>query len=388
MWLEMLVVALVALELTGSPFLVSLTFFIRFLPMLFGFGIGVISERVNRKYMLAAGLGLEATVSAVLATLIITETLEYWHLATGSFLVGSVMASEFPVRRTLYADFIDRGSIGRAISLEQISNSLFRMLGPFIGGLLLVTIGAQGGFMLGTVLYFIGMLIALTIKYQRRAPLQSIPSTRTQVVEGVRYISRSQLLVGTLAVTLVLNVFAFPYLSQQPLVARQELGISDILIGVMQSVEGAGAFVGAGLIAIFAKPRHYTNIYMWGSLLFLVGIALFSQSNTYWVTLIILFFAGIGMSGFATMQSAIMIYVSSPSMRGRVLGAVAVFIGLGPFGQLGIGLLANVLDPATAVLITSSIGIIAMVAVFFIYPILRNYRTLERGPADQELESG
>ena len=43
MWLEMLVVALVTLELTNSPFLVSLTFFLRFLPMLFGFGIGVIA---------------------------------------------------------------------------------------------------------------------------------------------------------------------------------------------------------------------------------------------------------------------------------------------------------------------------------------------------------
>ena len=202
------------------------------------------------------------------------------------------------------------------------------------------------------------------------------------MVEGVRSISRSQLLVGTLAVTLVLNVFAFPYMSQQPIVARLELGVSDVLIGVMQSVEGAGAFLGAALIAIFARPRHYTNIYMWGSLLFLVAIVAFSRSNTYWLTLVILFFAGAGMSGFATMQSAIMIYLSSPAMRGRVLGAVAVFIGIGPFGQLSIGLLASILDPATAVLIVASIGIAAMVVVFFVFPIMRNSAALERDSAD------
>ena len=387
MWLEMLVIALLALELTNSPFLVSFTFFVRFIPMLFGLGMGVISERINRKYLLAAGLGLQAAVSAVLAILIITESLEYWHLAAGSFLVGAVMASEFPVRRTLIGEVVNRTSIGRAISLEQTTNSLFRMLGPFIGGLFLVTIGAQGGFLLGVVLYSAGMLISLTMKYRRPTALQQVTGARIQVVEGIRYVSRSQLLVGTLAVTLVLNVFGFPYLSQQPLVGRQELGVSDVLIGVMQSVEGAGAFVGAALIAIFARPRHYTNIYLWGSLLFLVAIVLFSQSNTYWLTLVILFFAGMGMSGFATMQSAIMIYVSSPAMRGRVLGAVAVVIGIGPFGQLGIGLLANILDPATAVLITASVGIAGMVAVFFIYPVLRNFSTLERGPADPESRS-
>ena len=43
MWLEMLVIALLALELTDSPFLVSFTFFLRFIPMLFGYGMGVVS---------------------------------------------------------------------------------------------------------------------------------------------------------------------------------------------------------------------------------------------------------------------------------------------------------------------------------------------------------
>ena len=380
MWLEMLVIALLALELTDSPFLVSFTFFLRFIPMLFGFGMSVIAERINRKYLMTAGLGLQAAVSAALATLIITGSLEYWHLAAGSFLIGAVMASEFPVRRTMIAEVVGRSSIGRAISLEQTTNSLFRILGPFIGGLFLVTTGAQGGFLLGVALYSIGALISLTLKYRRPEVLQEIPSPKTQVVEGVRYISRSQLMIGTLAVTLVLNVFGFPYLSQQPIVGRQELMVSDVLIGVMLSVEGVGAFLGAVLIAIFARPRHYTRIYMWGSLLFLVAIVLFSRSDMYWVTLVVLFFAGVGMSGFATMQSAIMIHASSPAMRGRALGAVAVFIGIGPFGQLGIGLLASALDPATAVLITASLGIAGMVAVFFIYPIMRKSGTLEREP--------
>lgn len=288
------------------------------------------------------------------------------------------MSSEFPVRRTMIAEVVDRNSIGRAISLEQTSNSLFRMLGPFIGGVFLATIGAQGGFLLGTTLYSIGVIISLSLRYQRPvAPRQDL-TARSQVVEGIRYISTSQLLVGTLAVTLVLNVFAFPYMSQQPIVARQQLGASDFLIGVMQSVEGAGAFVGAALIAIFARPRHFTSIYMWGSMLFLVAIVAFSLSSTYWVTLVILFLAGAGMSGFASMQTAIMIYASTPEMRARALGAVAVVIGIGPFGQLGIGLLANVLDPATAVLIVASIGIAGMVAVFFIFPILRRATTLEQ----------
>ena len=378
MWLEMLVVALLALELTDSPFLVSVTFFLRFLPMLFGFGLGVIAERLNRKHLMAIGLAVQAAVSVVMALLSIADSLEYWHLAVGSFFIGAVMASEFPVRRTMISEVVDRRSIGRAISLEQTTNSLFRILGPFLGGVFLATIGAQGGFLLGVGLYGLGVLVTITMKYARPTTTGLIPRPMTQVIEGIQYIRRSQLMIGTLAVTLILNAFGFTYLSQQPVVARQQLMVSDVLIGLMQSVEGTGALVGAAAIAIFARPRHYTHIYMWGTVLFLIAIILFSRSNTYWIALVILFFGGVGMSGFATMQSAIMIYVSSPEMRGRVLGSVAVFIGIGPFGQLGIGLLASVLDPATAVLITASVGLACMVFAFFAYPTMRKSGALEQ----------
>jgi MFS family permease len=382
MWLEMLVVALLALELTDSPFLVSFTFFLRFLPMLFGFGLGVIAERLNRKYLMAGGLAVQATVSAVLAILIISDLLEYWHLALGSFFIGIIMASEFPVRRTMIGEVVNRASVGRAVSLEQTTNSLFRILGPFIGGVFLATIGAQGGFILGVILYSIGAVISLSMKYSRPTSGTQLESPKAQVIEGIRYIRRSQVMVGTLGVTLILNVFGFSYMSQQPVVAKQVLQVSDVLVGVLQSVEGLGAFIGAGLIAVFAKPRHFTRIYMSGSLLFVIAIVLFSRSETYWVTLIILFFGGMGMSAFATMQSAIMIFVSSPEMRGRVLGAVAVFIGIGPFGQLGIGLMASVLDPATAVLITASIGIVFMFIAFVIYPAMNKPESLEAEAAE------
>jgi len=382
MWLEMLVIALLALELTDSPFLVSVTFFLRFLPMLFGFGFGIIAERLNRKYLMIGGLVVQTATSAVLAALIIADKLEYWHLALGSFFIGAVMASEFPVRRTMIGEVVSRINVGRAVSLEQTTNSLFRIIGPFIGGVFLATIGAQGGFLLGVVLYSIGIIIALSMKYQRPTSTEAPAGPKTQIIEGIQYIRKSQVMIGTLGVTLVLNVFGFSYMSQQPVVAKQVLQVSDVLIGLLQSVEGAGAFIGAALIVIFAKPHHYTRIYMWGSLLYLIAIVLFSQSEIYWVTLIILFIGGIGMSGFATMQSAIMIYAVSPHMRGRVLGSVAVFIGLGPLGQLGIGALASILDPATAVLITASIGIICMFIAFVIYPAMSKPDSLERDTAN------
>ena len=371
MWLEILVIPLLTLELTDSPFLVSLVFFLRFVPMLFGFGLGVLSERINRKHLLVSGLIVQAATALTWALLALTGSIEFWHLAVGSFLIGIVMTSDFPVRRTMMGEIVDRSQIGRAMSLEMTSSSFFRILGPFAGGVLLGTVGAYGGFLLAALLYLAGLIIAVSTNYLQPLSTERDTSTKTQMTQGINYIRRHEIIIGTLVVTLVVNAFGFSYMSQQPVVARQVLEVSDVLIGVLQSVEGVGMFLGAALVTIFARPHQYIRIYMGSSLLYLLTITLFSQSNTYWASLLILFLSGIGMSGFAAMQSAIMVYTSSQEMRGRVMGSVTMFIGFGPLGALGIGMLAGFYSIATAVMITACIGIACTLIVFILYPSMR-----------------
>ena len=371
MWLEMLVIPLLTLELTDSPFLVSFVFFLRFVPMLFGFGLGVLSERINRKHLLTSGLIVQAATALTWALLAVTGSIEFWHLAVGSFLIGIVMTSDFPVRRTMMGEIVDRSQVGRAMSLEMTSSSFFRILGPFAGGVLLGTVGAHGGFLLAALLYLVGLIIAVSTNYLQPLSTERYTSPKKQMTQGISYIRRNEIIIGTLVVTLVVNAFGFSYMSQQPVVARQVLEVSDVLIGVLQSVEGVGMFLGAALVTIFARPHQYIRIYMGSSLLYLLTITLFSQSNTYWASLLILFLSGIGMSGFAAMQSAIMVYTSSQEMRGRVMGSVTMFIGFGPLGALGIGMLAGFYTIATAVMITACIGIACTLIVFIVYPSMR-----------------
>ena len=377
MWLDMLVIALLTLDLTDSPFLVSLTFFLRFTPMLFGFGIGVIADRMNRKHLMVFGLVVQIGVSAVLATLVIVDAIEFWHLAVGAFVTGSVLASEFPVRRTMIGEVVDPDRVGRAISLESGTSAGSRILGPIVGGTLFATIGPQGGFMVGVVLYSVGFLVALSMRYQPPQIEAVRAGTFQQIREGVSYIRGSRLMVGVLVVTLLMNMFGFPYVSQQPVVAREDLMVNDVLVGALASIEGLGSFIGAALIVAFARPKHYTRIYLYGSLMFLVAILVFSRSDWYWFSFVTVFFGGFGMASFAAMQSAIMIYAASPAMRARVMGSVAMFIGLGPIGQINIGLLADLIDPRTAILITGGIGLFTVMVAGIMIPNLRSSRAME-----------
>ena len=314
---------------------------------------------------------MQAVIAATMALLLIADVLVYWQLAVATFLSGIVWASEFPVRRTLIGELVHPERLGRAMSLDSATNALSRIIGPFAGGVFMATVGPEGAYVTGVVLFLLAALVATTLRYDRPAATGSGAGVFTDLAEGVRYIRASRLMVGTLVVTLLMNVFAFPYMSQQPIIARETLGVGDVLIGLLNSVEGLGSVLGATLIAMFALPRHYTRIYLYGSLLFLVGILLFSQSSWYWVSFGIVFAGGFGMSAFGTMQSTIMASAASPEMRGRVMGTVAVFIGAGPVGQINVGIMAGLLDPQTAVMITGLMGLTVVLAASLRFPILR-----------------
>lgn len=384
-WLDMLVLALLALDLTGSPFLVSLIFFCRMAPMLLGIGLGVVADHMNRKHLLVAGLLVQAVVASVMAALLLTDVLVYWHLVIGTIVSGIVWASEFPVRRTLIGEVVPPEALAGAMGIDSGTNSFSRIIGPFAGGVFFATVGPEGAYLMGVALFLIAATVASTLPYERPASDGAARSVMAELAEGVRYIRASRLMVATLVVTLLMNVFAFPYMSQQPIIARQALGVGDVLVGLLSSVEGVGSVLGAVLIASMARPRHYTRIYVYGSLLFLAAVLLFSQSPWYWVSFAIVFVGGFGMASFGTMQSTIMVSAASPEMRGRVMGTVAVFIGAGPIGQLNIGVLAGVFDPRTAVLTTAVLGLITMTVAIVAFPILRRADSLR---IDERLRGG
>ncbi|MFW6195564.1 MAG: MFS transporter, partial [Chloroflexota bacterium] len=165
-WLEMIVLGLLAFELTESPFKVSLAFFFRMIPMLlFGVLIGMLADRFNRKHLLVSGLVAQAVIFGALGLLIVGDLLEYWHLLAGTFLVGIVWASEFPVRRAMIGEIIGVRLLGRAMGVDSATFNFTRMVGPFMGGGLFEFLGPESTYLLGVGFFLAAAVIAATLDY-------------------------------------------------------------------------------------------------------------------------------------------------------------------------------------------------------------------------------
>ena len=156
-----------------------------------------------------------------------------------------------------------------------------------------------------------------------------------------------------------------------PVVGSETFSVSPVLIGLMMASEGAGAFVGATMLAFLATPARFRRIYVLGSGLFILCILLFSLVDIYGLAVLILIVGGFGIAGFAAMQSAIMFSEAPPEIRSRLMGVLSVCIGAGPIGVMHVGWLASMLGGSTALAVIAVEGLIALAVLLVCVPELR-----------------
>jgi MFS family permease len=359
-WLETVAVGVVVYQRTGSAFLVAMMTMLRLLPMgLFGAVLGAWAERIERRTTLIAVVLMMGATSLALAVLARAGALEIWHLAAASFVNGLGWATDNPVRRVMIGEVVGPDQMSTAMSIDVGANNASRMVGPTVGGLLLAGIGIDGAFTLGVVLYGFALLAAVRLRYRNAAPAGSAP-VLARIMEGFRLVRGDRRLTGTLTVTIIYNVFAWPFTSMIPVIGQDQLDLGPRGIGVLASMDGVGAFCGAILLALWLTPAWYARAYLGGVTIYMVMLTVFALAPDPAVAGLALLVTGLGGAGFSIMQ-ATLVYLAAPAeMRSRILGVLSMCIGIGPVGFVGLGLLADAIGADRATAATGIAGLLAL----------------------------
>lgn len=372
-WQETLAIGVYTYQVTESPLIVSSMLFARMLPtMLLGAVVGAVAETIGRRRLLLAGLAAMCTISAALGMLVVTQQAQLWHLALGAVLSGIFSSGEFPVRRTMLGEVAGLERIGAAMGLDSATNNATRMLGPLLGGTLFASLELGGTYMLSAALYVIAFVCIATLTFSERTPVDAAATDLLHSLrEGLGYIRGNRLIMGTLAITVIVNLFGFAYISMVPVIGERQMHLSAAATGALMSAEGMGALLGSLLIAVWARARHFTAIYVFGSIFFLSMILGFSLSPYFAVAFVILLAAGVGIACFGAMQSTIVFSATAPRMRTRVMGVLVVCIGAGPIGVLHLGLMAEWLGASSALTVMAIEGLLAIAISLALWPELR-----------------
>ena len=368
-WLETVAVGVFVYQNSRSAFLVAMMTMLRLLPMgLFGAFIGAWAEKIERRITLIAVVMLMLTTSVSLALLAYSGHLAIWHLAAASFLNGLGWATDNPVRRVMIGDVVGGHQMSTAMSLDVGANNASRMVGPTIGGLLLASVGIGGVFLLSVVLYIFALYAAVRVSYRNTA-LTGSSSVLARIAEGLRLVRSDRRLIGTLVVTMIYNLFGWPFTSMIPVIGQNQLGLGAEGIGILASMDGIGAFCGALLLALCLRPAWYARAYLGGVATYMVMLVVFALVPSPAIAGSALVLTGLGGAGFSTMQATLVYIAAPPEMRSRLLGVLSVCIGVGPIGFVALGLLADAVGAPWA---TAASGLVGLLCLALTQPLWRH----------------
>ena len=369
--LEILAFALYALEATGSPLMVSLVTFVRFLPLLFSALLAALVEAVDRRTVLWALFVLLVAVDATLLAAALTDLLDIRLALIAALASGVAWTFESPLRRTMLAEAAGMDRLSSVMGLEVFTNQLTRAMGPAIGGLLVETIGYAGVFAIGLGLQGIGLLCVLRLPDGLRGPTAGRRGPGLAgLAEGLRLVAGHRVLLATMLVTIVFNLFSFPYVTLAPVIGERILDLSPAAIGLLLATEGMGGMTGAALIVLHARSSWFLPIYAWGAVLFAVGTTTLGVIVWPPLAFATLFVAGLGIAGFNGMQSMVPLLATPAALRVRVMGILTVCIGAGPFGFLLAGTLAEAFGAQNAQLIIGALALASLAAIGRRFPEL------------------
>ena len=370
-WLQLLALGLYTFQITESPLLVSLVPMLWMLPLaLCGPFVGVVADRVSRKALLVGSLVLALAVSVAMTIASGAATLGFSWIAAASVLSGIFWATDMPVRRRLLGDLSD-GDLAAAMSLDSATSNATRMAGPVLGGVVLQTFSLSGVFLLSAAAFAACLVaIALTPVPGAGRPAQSTHFVR-ELISGIRFVAGDARLRWVFGITIVFNIFGFPFTSMIPVIGSGQLGLDPAMVGLLGSTEGFGAFIGAIVIAMAVRPGAFASLYVWGTTAYLALVGCLGVVSLFGGGAVFPFVAAagvllaIGLAGacFSAMQSTLSYLNALPEYRSRVLGVLTLCIGTGPIGFLHVGWLAESFGAPVALMVTASEGLLALLVL-------------------------
>ncbi|MDG2285716.1 MAG: MFS transporter [Alphaproteobacteria bacterium] len=371
-WFQLLAFGVYTFEVTGSPLLVSTIPILWMLPLtLLGPVIGVVADQISRKALLASSITMIITVQVGMAFAANEGVLSYELLALASILSGLFWATDMPIRRRLLGD-LSGGHVSAAMGLDSATGNATRMAGPLLGGVVLQMVGMFGIFALSGVIYSVCLVLMLIAHLPGRITPAAAPSFLRDLAGGVRFVIRDRPLRRILTITIIFNMWGFPFTSMIPIIGREYLGLSPFYVGVISSMEGLGAFVGAMLVATLAKPEFFFRIYLGGTILNLstigyLGLLTFvagGPHHSFFSVSMALMITGIASACFAAMQGTLTYLAAPPEFRSRVLGVLTLCIGTGPIGFFNVGWMAEEFGVPAALAIISAEGLFALLVLW------------------------
>jgi len=356
-WMQTTAQAWLVLRLTDSPAALGTVTMLQFLPItlltLFG---GVLADRLPKRTVVFGTQSVAAVQALVLSFLVLSNTVQVWHIYVLAILLGTVTAFDNPTRQAFVVELVGREHLQNAIALNSSLFNAARVIGPATGGIVISTVGIGQTFLLNG-LSFLPVIAGLCLMRPRElyaAPTPKRGNVFAQVLEGLRYAATAEEILLTLVAVAVLGTFGYNFTTILPLIAKYVLHAGALGLGLLSSALGLGSLAAA--LGMASARRTSQAVLLVAAALFSAVLILIGLST--WAPVTVGLLGVLGVAGIVFSSSAnTRLQLAAPSeLRGRVISLYfLLFAGTTPIGGFLVGALAARFGTQPAVVLMGSI---------------------------------
>ncbi|MFL5687445.1 MAG: MFS transporter [Chloroflexota bacterium] len=358
--------------ITGDPLALGWLGLVEAIPalslVLFG---GHVADRRDRRMIILVTSTVVTASAWALALLSLDAALTLVPILAVIFVTGLASGFERPALTAFEAQVIPLEQAVQGVSYQSSVSLTGSILGPVIGGIAVAVIGLVGSYGL------IGGLLAISTVCLFVIPKKPMPevvpgeSMMQSLSGGVRYVSRTPALIGSMALDLF-AVFFGGAIALLPVFATDILHVGPAGLGILRTAPSLGA-LGVMLIATRRPPsRHAGRTLLISVAGFGVSMIVFGLSTTFILSWVALFFSGVTDGLSMVIRNTILRVLSPERIRGRVASVNWVFIGASnELGAFESGIAASVFGTVPAVVGGGFITLIVVGAVAVTVPTLR-----------------
>ncbi len=375
-WMQITAQGFLIYQLTNSPVYLGLLGFANGVPTwIFMLYAGVVADRVPRRRLLLVTQTCMMILAFVLAALAFLHVVRPWHILLLSFGMGIANAFDAPARQAFVLEMVEHADLTNAIALNGAMFNTATAVGPAVAGVTYALFGPAWCFVINGF-SFIAVITALaSMRLKPFVARDQITSVARDLHEGVRFVLRHETIRALIATIGVVSGFGLAFATLVPAWAVKVLGGDATTNGLLQSARGAGALLGALLIASLGRFEFRGRLLTLGTFAFPSLLIVFSLIHWLPLSLLTLFGVGIAQIFIFNLCNSLVQTQVPEALRGRVMGIYSlVFFGLLPLGALWVGTVAERTSEATAVLIGSTITLGYALLVWLFIPAVRRLK--------------
>jgi MFS family permease len=331
-----------------SPALGGFAVLSHWLPFLaFSVSVGGMADKRDPRRIIQVGMAMFIGVSLAWGWFFITDSLQMWQAMVLLVIHGCAGVLWQTSSQLLLHDIVGPADLPSAVRLNATARYLGILVGPAVGGVMLLQLGAAHGILLNAV-YYLPLVLWLWKapygpKFRKSGAVVAKRAVRgfADIVQTMRDVRHKPVLVAMISLVGAASFFiGNSYQAQMPAFA-QDLGHGDpgTAYSMLLAADAAGALIAGLLLESSGLLKPHPRVALLLAIVWCVALSSFAMTHTYPLALVLLFVAGFFELSFSSMAQTLVQLNAPPEIRGRVIGLFNMSaLGMRAFAGITVGL--------------------------------------------------